>query len=373
MAELGEVLTGSHPGRTDAEELTLFKSLGLAVEDLAAAELIVGKARKEGLGTEVESLIPARRDRARPRDRSPARRSAHRSCASPSTAPAEIWLKLENLQPIGSFKLRGAVNAMPSGVAGRSAEGVVTASAGNMAQGVAWAARELGVPATVVVPDHAPQAKIDAIERLGGRVVKVPFERWWRDLLDVAVRRARGLFIHPVPNERVMAGNGTIGLEILEDLPDVDAVVVPCGGGGLVAGIASALARCGRHARVYAARGRRPPRRSLPSLAAGAPREAELPAVLRRRHRRQGRAARRCGARTAAARRRPRRLARRDRRRRAPAGRARARGRRRRGCARPSRPRCRVAAGRGRSCAWSRAATSTPHKLVTILEGGTPD
>ena len=94
-------------------------------------------------------------------------------------APAEIWLKLENLQPIGSFKIRGAVNAIRSAPAAETANGVVTVSAGNMAQGVAWAARELGVPATIVAPEQAPRAKLDAIERLGGRVVKVPYERWW--------------------------------------------------------------------------------------------------------------------------------------------------------------------------------------------------
>src|SRR5215218_1730921 len=99
-------------------------------------------------------------------------------------APAEIWLKLENLQPIGSFKLRGAVNAMrlagPEGLR----EGVYTASAGNMAQGVAWSARELGIPAAVVVPDHAPATKLAAIERLGGRIIKVPFDRWWQVLVE---------------------------------------------------------------------------------------------------------------------------------------------------------------------------------------------
>jgi threonine dehydratase len=110
-----------------------------------------------------------------------------------------------------------------------------------MAQGLAWAAREAGVPCTVVVPEHAPQTKLDAIERLGGRVVKVPFDEWWAALEDGRTDHAEGLFVHPVADDLVMAGNGTIGLELLEDLPDVDAVFVPIGGGGLVSGIASAV------------------------------------------------------------------------------------------------------------------------------------
>ena len=126
-------------------------------------------------------------------------------------APGEVWLKLENLQPIGSFKLRGAANAMrlagPEGLR----DGVYTASAGNMAQGVAWSARELGVPAAVVVPDHAPATKLAAIERLGGRIVKVPFDRWWQVIQEHTFPGMDGLFIHPVADRAVMAGNGTIG------------------------------------------------------------------------------------------------------------------------------------------------------------------
>ncbi len=133
------------------------------------------------------------------------------------------------------------------------AHGVVTASAGNMAQGVAWAARERGVPATIVVPDHTPQTKLDAIERLGGRVVKVPFERWWQAIVESRFGEAEGLFVHPVQDDLVMAGNGTIGLELHEDLPDADVVLVPYGGGGLVVGIASALRGLGSRARVCVA------------------------------------------------------------------------------------------------------------------------
>jgi len=110
-----------------------------------------------------------------------------------------------------------------------------------MAQGVAWNARALGIPCTVVVPDRAPSVKLAAIERLGGRVVRVPFDRWWRVIEEHHYPGIDGLFIHPVSDRAVLAGNGTIGLEILEDLPDVDTVLVPFGGGGLSCGIASAL------------------------------------------------------------------------------------------------------------------------------------
>jgi len=166
-------------------------------------------------------------------------------------AAAEVWLKLENLQPIGSFKLRGAANAMRLAGAEKLRGGVYTASAGNMAQGVAWSARELGVPAAVVVPEHAPATKLAAIERLGSQVVKVPWERWWQVIEEHSFPGLGGLFIHPVADRAVMAGNGTIGLEILEDLPDVDTVLVPFGGGGLSCGIAVALAALRPEARVF--------------------------------------------------------------------------------------------------------------------------
>jgi threonine dehydratase len=156
-------------------------------------------------------------------------------------APAEIYLKLENLQPINSFKIRGAANAVMLAPASAWAKGLVTASAGNMAQGIAWTARELGVPATIVVPDHAPEAKLAAIERLGGRVLKIPYDAWWEVIVTSHLDGLDGLFVHPVQDPAVMAGNGTIGLEILEDLPDPDAIVIPYGGGGLTTGIASAV------------------------------------------------------------------------------------------------------------------------------------
>ena len=156
-------------------------------------------------------------------------------------APAEIYLKLENLQPINSFKIRGAANAVMLASASARAKGLVTASAGNMAQGIAWIARELGVPATIVVPEHAPEAKLAAIERLGGRVLKIPYDAWWDVIVTSHLDGLDGLFVHPVQDPAVMAGNGTIGLEILEDLPDPDAIVIPYGGGGLTTGVASAV------------------------------------------------------------------------------------------------------------------------------------
>jgi threonine dehydratase len=156
-------------------------------------------------------------------------------------SPATIYLKLENLQPIGSFKLRGALNAMLQLQPSELRQGVVTASAGNMGQGVAWAARELETQCVVVVPEGAAETKLAAIERLGGEVIEVPYERWWQAIEDSSFPDAGGVFIHPVQDEQVMAGNGTIGLEILEDLPSANAVLVPFGGGGLSVGIASAV------------------------------------------------------------------------------------------------------------------------------------
>ncbi len=168
-------------------------------------------------------------------------------------APCRIHLKLENLQPIGSFKLRGASNAMALAGPERLAKGAWTASAGNMAQGVAWCARRLGVPCTVVVPDTAPEAKRAAILRLGATIVPVPFEDWLEVFRTRRFDGMDGLFVHPFSDPAVMAGNGTIGLEILEDLPGVDAVVVPYGGGGLSCGIASAVKALAPHVSVFAA------------------------------------------------------------------------------------------------------------------------
>ena len=187
-------------------------------------------------------------------------------------APAEIYLKLENLQPIGSFKLRGALNAITQIPKNELADGVVTASAGNMGQGVAWAARELGVPCTVVVPDGAAATKVAAIERLGGKVVAVPYEEWWEAIATSSTPVANGRFVHPVEDEAVMAGNGTIGIEILEDLPVPDAVLVPFGGGGLSVGIASAVRALAPRTPVFAVEPE-PAAALTASLEAGEPRE----------------------------------------------------------------------------------------------------
>ena len=169
------------------------------------------------------------------------------------TAPAEIYLKLENLQPIGAFKIRGAANAIARLSPESLERGVVTASAGNMAQGVAWCARSLGIPCTVIAPETAPETKIAAIERLGGRVIKVSFVDWWRAFAERSFPGVEGTFIHAFDDPDVMAGNGTIALEIMEDLPDVDAVVIPWGGGGLTCGIASALRELRPSCRIFTA------------------------------------------------------------------------------------------------------------------------
>jgi threonine dehydratase len=188
--------------------------------------------------------------------------------------PGEIYLKLENLQPIGSFKLRGACNAMS--VADRSllTDGVYTASAGNMAQGVAWNARMMNIPCTVIVPDHAPQTKLDAITRLGAKFIKIPFNDWWQVLVTRKFEGIKGLFVHPVSDPPVIAGNGTIGLEILEDLPDVDTVIVPYGGGGLISGIATAVKTIKPGVNVFASEVETAAPLA-PSLAAGEPVKVE--------------------------------------------------------------------------------------------------
>jgi threonine dehydratase len=185
-----------------------------------------------------------------------------------------IWLKLECLQPIGSFKLRGALSAVRAASGPELADGVVTASAGNMAQGVAWAAREAGVRARVIAPADAPRAKLDAVERLGGEIVPVSREEWWQAMVEHGRDGVDGLFVHPVEDEAVMAGNGTIGLELCEDLAAFEAVVIPWGGGGLTTGIASAVKALRPEARIVTAE----PEPAAPlaaALAAGGPVEIE--------------------------------------------------------------------------------------------------
>ncbi len=190
------------------------------------------------------------------------------------SAPAEIYLKLENLQPIGSFKIRGAANAIARLSPEKLESGVVTASAGNMAQGVAWCARSLGISCTVIAPETAPETKIKAIERLGGRVIKVSFADWWRAFEERSFPGVTGAFIHAFDDPDVMAGNGTIALEILEDLPDVDAVVIPWGGGGLTCGIASAVRELRPACKIFAAEVKTAAPLAA-SLAAGTPTEVE--------------------------------------------------------------------------------------------------
>jgi threonine dehydratase len=185
-----------------------------------------------------------------------------------------IWLKLENLQPIGSFKLRGALSAVRAASPGELAGGVVTASAGNMAQGVAWAARESGIRARVIAPESAPRAKLDAVERLGAEVIPVPYDVWWQTMVDRRYEGVDGFFVHPVEDEAVMAGNGTIGLELCEDLDSFDAVVIPWGGGGLTTGVASAVKALRPGARIVTAE----PETAAPlaaALAAGGPVEID--------------------------------------------------------------------------------------------------
>jgi threonine dehydratase len=167
-------------------------------------------------------------------------------------APAEIYLKLETLQPIGSFKLRGATNAIAMLPRDALGDGVYTASAGNMAQGVAWGARARGVACTVIMPDSAPATTDDAVRRLGAEIVFLPYDEWWATLVNHGREGMRGAFIHPVADRAVMAGNGTIGLEIAEDFPDADTVMVPFGGGGLVSGIATAVRALMPRTKVYA-------------------------------------------------------------------------------------------------------------------------
>jgi threonine dehydratase len=189
-------------------------------------------------------------------------------------APAEIYLKLESLQPIGSFKIRGAANVMARTPRERLERGVLTASAGNMAQGVAFCARRMGVAATIVAPETAPTTKVGAVERMGGRVIKVPFAEWWKTFETRSYPGVEATFIHAFDDLDVMAGNGTIGLELLEDLPEMDAVVIPWGGGGLSCGIAAVLRARAPRIRIYAAEIESGAPLAV-SLAAGEPRTVE--------------------------------------------------------------------------------------------------
>lgn len=185
-----------------------------------------------------------------------------------------LYLKLENLQPIGSFKIRGAANVMALIPREQLDRGVLTASAGNMAQGVAFCAQRLGIKATIVAPETAPATKILAVERMGGHVIKVPFAEWWQTFETRSYPGVDATFIHAFDDPNVMAGNGTIALELFEDLPDLEAVVIPWGGGGLSCGIAAVLRALAPHVRIYAAEIEAAAPLAA-SLAAGEPRMVE--------------------------------------------------------------------------------------------------
>ncbi|HKR64959.1 MAG TPA: threonine/serine dehydratase [Thermoanaerobaculia bacterium] len=186
----------------------------------------------------------------------------------------EIWLKLDNLQPINAFKLRGAANAVALLSAEERRKGVWTISAGNAGQGVAFAAREAGVPCTVVVIETAPETKIERMRALGATLVKAPFDACWRAMDERAFAGVEGTFVHPFDDHNFIAGNATIGLEILEDLPNVKTVFTAIGGGGLISGVASAIRALAPHVRIMGAE----PETAAPgatSFAAREPREFE--------------------------------------------------------------------------------------------------
>src|SRR6185295_6713960 len=167
--------------------------------------------------------------------------------------PPALYLKLEVLQPIGSFKIRGAYNVIRQLTPAQLRDGVWTVSAGNAAQGVAFAARKAGTRCSLMVMDTAPDTKIRAIERLGASIVRASYDECWRTVEVHGSDRMTGYFVHPFDDDRFIAGNGTAALEILEDLPDVEAIVAPLGGGGLLSGLAAAVGELRPTTRLYAA------------------------------------------------------------------------------------------------------------------------
>ena len=182
----------------------------------------------------------------------------------------DIRLKLENLQPTNAYKLRGAVNAVTMLSQAERARGVWTISAGNAGQGVAYAARSVGAPCTVVVIETAPLAKLERMRALGARLVPVPDAEAWRALEARAYPGVEGTFVHPFDDHNFIAGHGVMGLEILEDAPDVAAVIGAVGGGGLIVGVASAIKALKPAVRVWGAE----PETAAPaarSFAAGSP------------------------------------------------------------------------------------------------------
>ncbi|MGO9707514.1 MAG: threonine/serine dehydratase [Polyangiaceae bacterium] len=182
----------------------------------------------------------------------------------------EVWLKLENLQPINSFKLRGAANAVAMLSPEARSKGVWTISAGNAGQGVAFAARGFGVACTVVAIETAPETKIDRMRKLGARIVKAPFDACWRAMEERVFPGVEGTFVHPFDDHDFIAGNATMGLEILEDLPGVRTVIAAVGGGGLLAGVGSAIRQSAPGVRILGAE----PETAAPAAASFAAGEA---------------------------------------------------------------------------------------------------
>jgi threonine dehydratase len=168
-------------------------------------------------------------------------------------AAPEIWLKLENLQPINAFKIRGAANAVALLSPEARKRGVWTISAGNAGQGVAYAAREAGIPSTVVTIETAPETKVERMRNLGARIVKAPFDACWRAMELREFPGVEGTFIHPFDDHDFIAGNATLGMEIIEDLPNVKTVIAAIGGGGLISGIGSAIRQLAPHVRILGA------------------------------------------------------------------------------------------------------------------------
>ena len=201
-----------------------------------------------------------------------------RSCARRSSAwnwgrnTPDIRLKLENLQPINAYKLRGAVNAVAMLPESERARGVWTISAGNAGQGVAYAARQAGVPCSVVVIETAPEAKIDRMRALGAKLIPVPYHVAWKALDDRSFPGVEGTFVHPFDDHNFIAGHGTMGLEILEDAPDTKAVIASIGGGGLITGVGSLLKALRPEIKIWGVEPETAAPMSL-SFAAGSPQE----------------------------------------------------------------------------------------------------
>jgi threonine dehydratase len=186
---------------------------------------------------------------------------------------SRVFLKLESFQPVGSFKLRGAHNVVRQLSRSEAKDGVWTVSAGNAGQGVALAARHAGIPCSVMVVETAPRTKLEAMRRLGAALVPASYDECWQTAEARYSSRMQGHFVHPFDDDRLMAGHGTIALEILEDLPDVTAVVGAVGGGGLIGGVGAALRALRPDVTVIAAE----PETAAPfaeSLAHGSPRRA---------------------------------------------------------------------------------------------------